>query len=139
MNTFHAVVSLFTLLPAFASVACHGAVPPEAQPAAEAWLGLVDAGRYAESWTEASSYFKGAVDSKTWEHQVAAVRGPLGQLESRKLKSAQHVTSLPGAPDGDYVVFQFDAAFQRKTTAVETVTVSKEPDATWRAAGYYIK
>jgi hypothetical protein len=124
----------------FLATACTGAsVPPEAQPAAESWLALVDAGRYPESWNAGADYFKGAVDSATWVKQLNAVRAPIGDMKSRTLKSAKAAKSLPGAPDGEYVVFQFDASFAQKGTAVETVTVSREKDGAWRSAGYFIK
>jgi hypothetical protein len=122
------------------AAACTGSgVPPEAQPGAERWLALIDAGRYAESWTEAAVYFKGAIDSATWVKSLNAVRAPLGDLKTRTLKSAKAATSLPGAPDGEYVVFQFDTAFAQKGNAVETVTVTHEKDGAWRASGYFIK
>lgn len=111
----------------------------EAQSAAEAWLALVDAGNYAQSWNDAAAYFKKAVDQPGWEKQVDAVRAPLGKLTSRTLKSANYATSLPGAPDGEYVVLQFDASFQNKKSAVETVTPMKEPDGRWRVSGYFIR
>jgi len=141
MTSIRAVATLFVLLLGSLTLASctGGAVPPEAKPGAEAWLGIVDAGRYADSWTEAAAYFKGAIDAKSWERQVGAVRTPLGKLQSRAVKSAKAATSLPGAPDGQYVVFQFETSFERKETSVETVTVSKETDGAWRVSGYYIK
>jgi hypothetical protein len=51
----------------------------------------------------------------------------------------QHTTSVPGAPDGNYVVMQFATRFENKQAATETVTVLQEQDGTWEAAGYYIK
>ena len=48
-------------------------------------------------------------------------------------------TSLPGAPDGEYRVFQFDTSFEHKQTAVETVTAVLETDGSWRIAGYFIR
>ena len=47
-------------------------------------------------------------------------------------------TTLPGAPDGEYVVFQFDTAFQNKAMAVETVTFVRDADGLWRAVGYFV-
>jgi hypothetical protein len=46
---------------------------------------------------------------------------------------------MPGAPDGDYVVMQFDTRFEHKQAAVETVTFLQEKQGGWKAAGYYIK
>jgi hypothetical protein len=109
-----------------------------AQKSAEEWLALVDAGKYAESWKTAAGYFQTAVPQDQWEHTIAAVRGPLSDLVSRKLKSAHYTKSLPGAPDGEYVVLQFDTSFANKKAAVETVTPKLDADGTWKVSGYYI-
>ena len=111
----------------------------KATTAAEAWLALVDAGNYTESWNTAAAYFKGAVSRDQWKQSLTAVRKPLGDTISRKLSGATYTTSLPGAPDGEYVVLQFEASFQNKKSAVETVTPMKDKDGAWRVFGYYIK
>ncbi len=110
-----------------------------AQKSAEQWLALIDAGNYAESWKTASGLFQAAVPQEQWERKVAAVRQPLGNLVARQLKGAQYAKSLPGAPDGNYVVFQFDTAFANKQAAVETITPKLDADGTWKVSGYYIK
>jgi hypothetical protein len=107
--------------------------------AAKAWLQLVDDGKYMESWNEASEYFKRAITKEQWEQTVKAVRAPLGEKVSRQLKSQQYATTLPGAPDGEYVVIQFDSSFTNKKTAVETITPMLDKDGMWRVSGYYIK
>jgi hypothetical protein len=109
-----------------------------AQKSAEQWLALVDAGSFAESWKTAAGYFQTVVPQDQWEHTIAAVRRPLGDLVSRKLKSAHYTKSLPGAADGEYVVLQFDTSFTNKKTAVETVTPMLDADGTWKVSGYYI-
>ena len=106
---------------------------------AETWLGHVDAGDYAGSWREASAYFQGAITEQAWVASLNGVRTPLGKRLSRQLKQAQHTTSMPGAPDGNYVVMQFDTRFAHKQAAVETVTFMQEKKGEWKAAGYYIK
>lgn len=110
-----------------------------AETAALSWLKLVDDGEYATSWDNAAAYFKKAVTKKQWEQSLNAVRKPLGSTLSRKLKSATYATSLPGAPDGEYVVIQFNTSFQNKQSAVETVTPMLEKDGKWKVSGYYIK
>ncbi len=110
-----------------------------ATAAAETWLGQVDAGDYARSWREASTYVQGAITEQAWVASLHRVRTPLGKLLSRQLKQVQHTTSMPGAPDGDYVVMQFDTRFANKQAAVETVTFLQEKKGKWKAAGYYIK
>ena len=128
------------------SLACWGiAVHAEdtfaqgATAAAETWLGHVDAGDYAGSWREASAYVQGAITEQAWVASLTRVRTPMGPLLSRQLKQVQHTTSMPGAPDGDYVVMQFDTRFEHKQAAVETVTFMQEKKGEWKAAGYYIK
>ncbi len=111
----------------------------EATKAADQWLKLVDNGDYKQSWETASTIFKNAVTEDQWAQQVGSARKPLGALVSRKLKSAQYATSLPGAPDGKYVVIQYDSTFQNKRAAVETVTPMLDQDGKWRVSGYYIR
>ena len=110
-----------------------------AQKSAEQWLALVDAGKYAESWKTAAGFFQAAVSQDQWEHSIVAVRKPLGDLVSRKLKSAKYTKSLPGAPGGEFVVLQFDTSFANKKETVETVTPMLDKDGKWRVSGYHIK
>ena len=110
-----------------------------AQTSDKAWLSLIDTGKYAESWKAASAGFQSAVSEEKWEEMVAKARAPLGDVKSRKLESATETKTLPGAPDGDYVVAKFDTSFEHKQAAVETVVSSKEKDGNWRVAGYFIK
>lgn len=70
---------------------------------------------------------------------MLAVRKPLGKLISRKVKNKNYTTSLPGAPDGEYVVIQFETSFEKKKSAIETVTPMMDKDRNWRVSGYYIK
>ena len=107
--------------------------------AAQMWLHEIDSGNYAKSWKQASSYFQGALTEKNWTDALTGARTPLGKLLSRKIAKTQSATSLPGAPDGNYLVMQFDTSFENKKSAVELVTFMREKDGDWKAAGYYIK
>ena len=106
---------------------------------AEKWLKMIDEEKYAESWKDASELFRNAVSQQQWEQSLQAVRKPFGKLLSRTIKSKTYKTSLPGAPDGEYVVIEFAASFERKKAAVETVTPMRDKDGKWRVSGYYIK
>ncbi len=127
------------LVLALAATAWAGQKEQEALRSARAWLALVDAGRYQESWSRAAALLKRAVPLVTWQRQLKAVREPLGKVKSRRLLTASYRRSLPGAPDGHYVVIQFQTSFSRKKQAVETVTPLRGADGAWRVAGYYIK
>jgi len=109
-----------------------------AQAAAESWLKLVDAGQFGESWEGAAAFFRGAVTREHWVQTAGGVRGPLGELVSRKVTSRHYTEQLPGAPDGKYVVLQFDAVFENKASAVETVTPMLDEDGVWRVSGYFV-
>ena len=106
---------------------------------AEKWLAAVDKGKYVESWQEAAVYFKNAVTKEQWEQSMLSFRKPLGRLISRKVQSTLYKTSMPGAPDGTYVVITFETAFENKASAIETVTPMLEKDGKWRVSGYFIK
>jgi hypothetical protein len=107
--------------------------------AAESWLKLVDEQHYAESWQGAASVFRTAISSEAWSQAVGGVRGPLGKLGTRRLASANYTTSVPGVPDGKYVIMVFETSFEQKAAALETVTPMQDSDGVWRVAGYYIK
>lgn len=110
-----------------------------AQVAAESWLKLVDGGSYEASWDTAAKLFKGAVTKDQWKQAAAGVRGPLGRTITRKVKSREYMEKVPGAPDGKYVVIQFDTVFENKSSAVETITPMLDPDGAWRVSGYFIR
>ena len=107
--------------------------------AAQQWLAGIDAGDYAQSWTDAAEYFQGAITQDNWISAMKSVRAPLGKMEIRTVDSAVTETQMPGAPDGKYVVMQFETAFAKKNPATETVTFVLEKDGQWKADGYYIK
>jgi hypothetical protein len=63
----------------------------------------------------------------------------LGAVISRKLKSAEYTTQLPGAPDGQYVVLRYESGFEHKSSAIETVTPALDKDGKWRVCLYTVK
>jgi len=109
-----------------------------AQAAADSWLSLIDAADYVKSWDESATFFKNAITSEKWQAAVKAARGAFGALKSRAVKTATPATKLPGAPEGEYIVFDFDAIFQQKLAA-ERVTVVRDKDGAWRVVGYFVK
>jgi tetratricopeptide (TPR) repeat protein len=117
----------------------HAEAEKQAVEAAEAWLLLVDAGKYAEGWDEAAERLKKAVSKDAFTQSAGAVRQPLGDVKSRKIESQRYLTQLPGAPDSEYVVIQYKTSFANKESATETITPTLGKDKKWRVSGYYIK
>ena len=138
---FIARVIAACVLAAWIGMTARAAEKPEdaAQAAAESWLPLVDAADYDASWEAAAKIFRQSVTKEQWKQAATAARGPLGKLVSRKVKSREYKEQLPGAPDGKYVILQYDSAFENKASAVETVVPMVDPDGTWRVSGYFIK
>jgi hypothetical protein len=137
---FHAVTTIIFVLLLNIGILFAGEAPEKPiVAAAQMWLHEIDSGNYATSWQQASAYFQGAITEKNWTDALNGVRRPLGNLLSRKVAKTTSAKSLPGAPDGNYLVMQFATSFANKKSAVETVTFMREKDGNWRAAGYYIK
>jgi len=130
---FALVIAL--LLPVAAQAADPAAPATEA---ARSWLGLIDAGSYDRSWTQASALFRQRVSQDQWGGMVKSVRESLGAVVSREPAGAQLATTLPGAPDGKYAVVKFTTKFAKKASATETVTMMMD-GGTWKAAGYFIQ
>jgi Protein of unknown function (DUF4019) len=116
-------------------------VPPQnaAQSIAANWLALVDSGKCVEGWEKMSPGFRKEVSKRNWKSAVEKIRKPLGRLTSRKLKSAEYSKELPGAPEGEYVVMQFDSAFEHKPDATEKVILILGQDLNWRVCSYAVK
>ena len=90
------------------------------------------------SWKQAATLFRKAVSVSDWVKAVRAAREPMGNLVDRTLLTATWSTTLPGAPDGEYVVLQFRTVFANKAQAVETVTPMLD-EGRWRVSGYYVR
>jgi hypothetical protein len=127
-------------------LSCIGCAPkgnPEAERAAiqcaNAWLALVDTAKYDESWDQTAEFFRNAVAKEKWENATKAFRAPLGKLVSRELKSRRYTTSAPGALDGQYVIIQYKTTFEKKASAIETVTPMLDKDGKWRVSAYSVE
>lgn len=113
-------------------------IPPPDLTAANAWVGLVDAKRWNDSWAAAGTLFRSQMPQPRWASTIEPVRNPLGAVSSRSVKSVAKSRSLPGAPDGEYEVVQFQTSFANKAAAIETVVLSHEASG-WKVDGYFIR
>lgn len=107
--------------------------------AAEQWLALADAGKGAETWSAAGTAFRSAVTSEQWTGMLQGARAPLGELKSRSLANARYTRTLPGMPEGDYVVIQYGAAYANRQGMTETVVAAREADGSWKVVTYLIQ
>jgi hypothetical protein len=142
------VVAVASLVAVFGMTSVVLAQGPEdaAQAAAESWLSAVDSGNYAGSWSGGAKILQSTVNQAAWAQVLGGMRGPLGALKSRKVRSRQLTDKPPvtrtvggkvytwGA--GQYVVLQYDSAFASRS-ASETVVVMAEGGG-WRVASYSV-
>lgn len=138
MKIMRILAAAFVALAAFSAAATDSDASAQAQIAAQSWLRLTDSGQYGESWGDAASVFKAAITEPDWAKAVSNVRAPLGAVKTRQLKSATFARSLPGAPEGEYVVIRYETEFANKSGAIETVTPMRDKDGAWRVSGYYV-
>ncbi len=114
----------------------------EKESAAEAvalhWLQIVDAGNYGQAWEEAAPLLRDAISRDNWRRTMLNFRRSLGTVSSRTFKSVEYKTQLPGVPDGEYVLIQYDTSFENKKSSVETVTPMRDKDGKWKVSGYFI-
>ena len=139
MRSIHVALALASLWLVAQTAPAMSGPEDDAQAAAEAWLVLVDSGNYDESWEEAATLVQQAVSKEDWNRSIAGARRNFGKMLSRSVKSRTYAETLPGAPDGQYVVIQFQTTFEKKKEAIETITPMMDSDATWRVSGYFIK
>ena len=130
---------VFAALLGFCASACAPNKKAPAQRVASDWLKLVDSGDYAQSWDDAASELKNHIAKEQWQQILERNRAPLGHLISRRLRSAEYLTKLPGAPDGEYVVIEYESSFEHKWSAVETVTPMMDKDGQYRVSVFFIK
>lgn len=122
-----------------ASTADLTAVPDTAgSKAAAAWLKLVDAQRWEQSWQAAGTMFRSQLTATQWTAAVAPVRKPLGPVSKRALLSGTKHSSLPGAPAGEYEKVEFKTDFANKKEAVETLFLAREGSG-WKVIGYFVR
>jgi len=110
----------------------------DATNAAKAWVALVDAGNYDQSWTESSSLMQARISKADWAKAAKPVHDQLGAMVSRVPTGVDMLKSLPGAPDGDYAIVHFTTKFANKQDAKETITMLLE-GGKWKSAGYFIQ
>ncbi len=105
-----------------------------AERAAEAWLALLDAGNYEETWSTSATVFRtGAGSPESWANTAGEMRGPLGRMVSRHLKQA----AASSLQEGAAYAFAFETSFEARPSSTEEVTVVLD-GGFWRVAGYLV-
>jgi Protein of unknown function (DUF4019) len=116
----------------------HAADELAAQRQALGFLSYLDQGRFADSYAYTGMLIRAQLDRDAFTTQIQKTRVGTGVWQSRELIDSAYTTTLPGAPEGQYVVLHYHASFANRQDAVETMTLAFAKGY-WRVSGYYIK
>jgi DNA-binding CsgD family transcriptional regulator len=109
----------------------------ESAGSAREWLALMDGRHWKESWDAAGAYTKSIVPLDQWMSMMPSVASTMGPATSRVLQKVVKATSLPGLPDGQYEMLQYDTHFAKKGDAVELLVLARE-GSNWKVDTYRI-
>ncbi len=128
------------VLLAAGSPAAGGEAEKAAATASGAWLAIVDAGRYGESWDAAAATFRQALTKPQWIGRASRRCARRSASWCRAGSSAASSRrGCPGRRRASTWSSSTTADFEKAKGMTETVTPMKDPDGTWRVSGYYIK
>ena len=120
-----------------------GSGPAETRATCATVLGCVAPGgrlwQVRDSWDQAAQSFKASITKEKWQSALETVRTPQGKVLLRKLNSAKYAQNPPNAPEGEYVILQYNTDFVNKPGSIETVVPTLDKDGTWRVSGYFIR
>ena len=102
------------------------------------FLGYLDNGRFADSYAYTGMLIRAQADRASYASQVEKARQGTGAILTRALMDASYQTSVPGAPDGQYVVLHYRTSFADRQEAVEMLMLALAKGYWW-VSGYYIK
>ena len=109
-----------------------------AAKAAGDWLKLIDSGEYGKAWDECAPAFRERVPRQQWLDGLPKNRAEFGAFKSRAMNATAYRTSIPGAPDGEYVMVRFASEFEKNPAAEEIVSLTLQSGA-WRPVGYLLR
>jgi len=132
---FVMILGLFFALASAPAFADESKIQEEAQKFVLEWLTLVDNGRYAETWDDMAGVFKGTITKENWVHDLTEYRKPFGKLVKREGK---YITKSSDPSLGDYFIYQYISAFEKKGKVSEAVSIIRDEKGKWTVLGYTI-
>lgn len=136
LMTFALGLLALTLMPGTTQVPPPSTTAPTvpATDAARAFLELVDAGRWSDSYARFGAEFRKLNSEQVWTSVSQRVRPPLGAVVSRSLLGQE---TIPVPPNG-VEMLKFRTRFATGGEKVETVTLNQE-GGEWKVVGVTIE
>ena len=123
--------------PQIAANAPHAADIRAARQVAEAWIALLDAGKFDDAYGQMGQAARGQISVEQWKAQLKASRTKYGKLTTRAFQYTDYATTLKNAPPGQYVVLDYLCSFVSGQSAPETLVMSKV-NGVWQVAGFAV-
>jgi hypothetical protein len=106
--------------------------------AATKWLELLDANQLSRAYDQCAELLKKDVTRQKFASGVRDFRKPYGKVKDRQPSKFARAHVMPGAPEGDYALIEFETTFAKKK-GDEQVVWMLEKDGIWRVSGYFIR
>jgi len=79
------------------------------------------------------------VTRQKWIEGITSARKPFGEFVKRTPTKFARSHSMPGAPDGDYSIIEFDTEFANGKRASEHIIWMLGEREVWSVSGYFIR
>ena len=111
-------------------------LPPGVEQTAEHMLQLLDQGKFKESFSLTAPMIQKIETTDSWYGRLVSERESMGDVSSRELVSAEHVTSFADLPKGDYLKLIFKTSFSVHPESTEEVVFTQTESGEYGVAGY---
>ena len=137
----HSSSKSVSILLALLLVACDSAETTlheeAARNTAEQWLAKADAGDHAGNWAMTTPEFQVQIRKEDWVARQETFYQQLGRPTRRELLAAKYTASVPGTPEGEYVLIQYRRDARAGGPVLETLTMKRSGEK-WQTAGYWV-
>lgn len=114
----------------------------QAKIAMEAWLALIEEGKYIDSWKTASKPFQDSIGAGRWAMTCRNQRRPTGKLLTRDLAEEhfhkEHYDQSGRLRPGEIVTFLFTTRFEHLDEAREAV-ILRPFEGEWKVVSYALR
>eukprot|EP00913_Durusdinium_trenchii_P035349 g33079.t1 len=107
------------------------------QKQAEAWLKLMDDGRYGEAWEQSAAPNRKGISKADMVKLYTNMAARYGKVVSRKFVSRDYLTELPGFSKGRYVLIKYFTDFEKQKDMVQNVLLIPKNGA-WKVQAHVI-
>lgn len=110
--------------------------PSDSELQARRWLGLIDFGKFDESYEEAGDDLREEYSLGKWKFGLT-LRMTKGKVEDRSLATVMRTSEFGGRKGGEFEVITFDSLFQYNNRQIERVVLEKV-GGDWKVVDYEI-